>query len=190
MFLDQRSRERWAPKSVLDMFSRYRVPLRAQDASLAFLDKLAATRAYDWFVAVSPMSSQNPVGDTDSVESQFTVVPGSLLWGLTGCAFTENEQSGAMDVPSEFRFEIWDQGRPSPVSITKANGGSLAGLAVAPFSQPGPFLFDIPYVIGGTGLVSVRITNLASAPALIQLAMHFAQPKSAVWDTAANGRCA
>lgn len=161
-----------AEGSVLDLYPQFRMPGRYQDHALRFLQALADSSDYDWTVAVAPRTS--PVNDPstvaafDTVEHEFNVVPRSVVWGLTSVS----------DQASGFRFELWDQGRAVPFAIAKAQNGALSGdIGNSTFGAPAPFVFDRPYTIIGTGLVSVRITNLAAAANALQLCIFIAQPK-------------
>lgn len=180
------------PHSVLDQFPQFRIPGRYHDHCLPFVQMLADSKDYNWFVAIAPRtqagaSDPSVVAAYDSVSHEFNVVPGSLLWGL----------SSVSDDNEGFRFEIWDQGRDTPVSLTKGTSGLMSGDVVN--SPPGfarwtnfptvanrhsvlPAIFLRPYVIGGTGLVVVRITNLSASTNYLQLGMWIAQPKLPMGD--------
>jgi hypothetical protein len=176
MFLDQRSFEPPAAGTVLDLHPQFRIPGRYADHCLRFVDALARSQLYDFFVAVAPRTEAAPndpstVAAYDSVEHDFTVVPGSLIWGITSVS----------DQAAGFRFDIRDVGQERPVSIVKATNGALSGdIGVSAFGTPTPFLFDVPYIITGLGLVNVRITNLAAVANALQLCIFIAQPKTTV----------
>lgn len=164
--------------SALDLFPQFRIPGRAQDAARGWIDALAASHDYDWYVAVAPRSGSvgaDPasVGASSTVEHQCSVVPGSLLWGLASFS----------TAAAGFKFEIWDAGAERPLAITKSFNFALAGgPGGIPAGAPndglaGPYILPGFYTIGEGGVVTVKITNLAAVANSLQLAMFFAQPK-------------
>ena len=180
MFRDARitGAEAYGPGSILDLYPQFRMPGRWHDQVLPLAQALADSQDYNWFIAVAPRT-QAGAGDpsvvvaSDSVESEFNVVPGSLLWGL----------SSASQQAAGFRFEIWDQGHANPVSISKGTNGVMSGDVVnspLPTPSPVPYIFPRPYAVTGSGLVLVRITNLATVANRLQLGMWLAQPKGAL----------
>jgi hypothetical protein len=184
------------PHTILDQFPQFRIPGRYHDHVLPFIQDLADSQDYNFFIAVAPRTNAGAtdpsrVAAFDSVEHEFNVVPGSLLWGLSSVS----TPASGNDVG--FRFEIWDQGRGEPISITKGTSGLMSGdVIMSPTAMARwtsfptganrrsvlPYIFLRPYVIVGTGLVAVKITNLVGVVNAIQLGIWIAQPKLPMSD--------
>jgi hypothetical protein len=137
------------------------------DPQARFLDLLGRSREYYLWIAVAPRTGDDQVASGDSVEHDFIVPPGSILWGLTA----------SYGVSGGFRFALWNEGR---LAVPRLNAENLAGTSRGAAPNTGsaaiPHLLDPPYPVLGNGLMHVKITNLATATNGLQLVMFFAAP--------------
>lgn len=126
---------------------------------------------------VVPDVSRQSFGARQQVEDQISVPPGSFLIMLTG--FTDQA------FPNDFLFTISDKGSGKEYASQFARYQAVSGGNTTQSTEAEvqgktmPMILPSPWVVTDPGLVSVRLTNLATVTAVINLCLVFAIPRSA-----------
>jgi hypothetical protein len=121
---------------------------------------------YIWQAIVVPRASALPVAASGQVEDQVQLPAGSWLIGFAGYS---PQDAG-------FRFNIYDAGAQDYALSDRWDNG-LSGASDQDMTD-GQILHVLPepYCLVGNGRLQVRVANLATVAAALQLLLHFAVP--------------
>lgn len=144
---------RWDGHSIID-------PLRA------FVD----SRNYRARELTAPGSAAELFAGRATVESQFTLKPGSFLIQVSAISTAAP--------PNDFRYEILDLGSQRSLSSQPVRYMlTTGGIANSRFpNRPLPFVLPSPLVVTEPGSLNVRIVNLSANANTISLLLLFAEP--------------
>ena len=126
---------------------------------------------------VVPDVSRQSFAARAQIEDQISVPAGSFLIMLTG--FTDQT------FPNDFMFTLADKGsgREYASQFTRyqaaTGGNSTQSTVTAVQGRTMPLIVPSPWIVTEPGLVAVRISNLATVSAVINLCLVFAIPRAA-----------
>lgn len=120
---------------------------------------------YALHLVVVPRVADLPVAARGQVEDQATIPPGSCLVAL----------SGASDQTAGFRFTVYDVGAKRFVLSDQWDELATGAQDTTDVESQG-LVLPTPYLILAPGLLQVRVANLATVAADMQLLLHFATP--------------
>jgi hypothetical protein len=154
----------WRP-NILDALAIYRPRMGA--SLLVPLRPFAETEEYGWLAFSMPDTRNASVPDRGSIEDQTSVPPLSFLLML----------SGASDQAAGFRFQIEDKGTRQPIASAHMRFAASTNPAPGVGVRPLPYILPAPYAVAYPGLLTIKVTNLATVANNLQLVLWFAVPK-------------
>jgi len=114
---------------------------------------------------VVPRNSYQPIAALDQIEDRVQVPPKSWLVGLAGAS---SDAEG-------FRWQIYDIGQKS-YALTDQWDNLITGAQNTADPDSQPLVLPCAYLVSAPGLLQVKLSNLSSTPADMQLVLWFAVP--------------
>ena len=130
---------------------------------------------FNWRVFVIPDSANQTLAARQQFEDQLSALPGSFLLGVG--AETDNSTGTA-----QFVYTIADKSSgetimSSPIRYGVNSGNQFESVQSNKFlGRTMPFWLPEPWLVRAPGLITVQITNLATAAQGVCLALIFAEP--------------
>jgi len=146
---------------------QYRLRNRWPWKAMRDLTPWTQTKVFSLRQHCAPASGETTFADGESKEHPALLLPGSFLQMITG---TSDQTAG-------FRVQLINDATQELMFSSDITHPSIAGGAISPFNVPAPFLLPdggIPFPHGGK--IVARMTNMATATAVMQLVLWIAEP--------------